>query len=183
MLVTVTGGSGSGKSEYSENLLLSLDGKHHGGRAYIATMYPYDKESFKRIDRHREMRKNKGFTTVECYTGLKQLMLPKGCRSALLECMSNLAANECFMENGAGADTVPEIFAGVRHLYKQLDNLVIVTNEISSDGTLYERETRNYQKILGDINRGLAGLSDGFVEVVYGIPVIHKAFNEQGGTQ
>ena len=119
MLVTVTGGSGSGKSEYSENLLLSLDGKHHGGRAYIATMYPYDKESFKRIDRHREMRKNKGFTTVECYTGLKQLMLPEGCRSALLECMSNLAANECFMENGAGADTVPEILAGVRHLYKQ----------------------------------------------------------------
>ena len=162
MLVTVTGGSGSGKSEYSENLLLSLDGKRHGGRAYIATMYPYDKES---------------------YTGLKQLMLPEGCRSALLECMSNLAANECFMENGAGADTVPEILAGVRHLYKQLDNLVIVTNEISSDGTLYERETRNYQKILGDINRGLAGLSDGFVEVVYGIPVIHKAFNEQGGTQ
>ena len=58
-----------------------------------------------------------------------------------------------------------------------------MTNEISSDGTLYERETRNYQKFLGDINRGLASLSDGFVEVVYGIPVIHKAFNTQGGTQ
>lgn len=183
MLVTVTGGSGSGKSEYSENLLLSLDGERQGGRAYIATMYPYDKESFKRIDRHREMRKNKGFTTVECYTGLKHLVLPEGCRSALLECMSNLTANECFMENGAGADAVQEILTGVRHLYAQLEHLVIVTNEISSDGILYEKETRNYQKILGDINRGLAGLSDGFVEVVYGIPVIHKAFEAQGGTR
>ena len=179
MMHLVTGASASGKSAYAEDLLILAKSAE---KYYIATMRPWGAEGAARVKKHRAMREGKGFQTIEASHTLDALRLPeKG--SLMLECMSNLAANECFMENGAGADTVPEILAGVRHLYKQLDNLVIVTNEISSDGTLYERETRNYQKILGDINRGLASLSDGFVEVVYGIPVIHKAFNTQGGTQ
>ena len=174
MLVTVTGGSGSGKSEYSENLLLSLDGKHHGGRAYIATMYPYDKESFKRIDRHREMRKNKGFTTVECYTGLKQLMLPEGCRSALLECMSNLTANEMFDPSGSGEQAGKFICRGIDRLLEQCDNLVVVTNEVFSDGICYDKETEKYRTLLGEINCYMASIADEVVEVVYGIPVLLK---------
>ena len=35
-------------------------------RIYIATMYPFDEESRKRVQRHRKMRQGKGFETVEC---------------------------------------------------------------------------------------------------------------------
>ncbi len=176
MFVTVTGGSGSGKSEYSENLLLRLDGKRKGGRFYLATMFPYDEESHKRIERHRDMRKDKGFTTIECYKELVNLSLPAegGRPSALLECMSNLAANECFMEGGAGVCSAQEILKGIRRLLAQTENLVVVTNEVFSDGTVYDAETENYRQILGQVNRGLSALSDAFIEVVYGIPVFHK---------
>ena len=61
MLALVTGGSGSGKSAWAEDLVLSLG---EGRRIYIATMYPFDEESHRRIERHRKMRAGKGFETV-----------------------------------------------------------------------------------------------------------------------
>ncbi len=65
MMVVVTGGSGSGKSAFAEDTILSFGEK---SRFYIATMYPFDEESHKRIARHRAMRAKKNFETVECYT-------------------------------------------------------------------------------------------------------------------
>ena len=41
MLITVTGASGSGKSEFAEDLLLRLDGDGPGNRIYVATMEPF----------------------------------------------------------------------------------------------------------------------------------------------
>ena len=58
MITLITGGSGSGKSAYAEEQVL-LEGEAR--RIYIATMYPYDEESHRRIDRHRRMRAGKGF--------------------------------------------------------------------------------------------------------------------------
>ncbi len=62
MIVLVTGGSGSGKSAFAEDRVLSFG---EARRIYIATMYPFDMESKKRISRHRNMRAGKGFETVE----------------------------------------------------------------------------------------------------------------------
>ena len=50
-----------------------------------------------RILRHRQMRAGKGFETVERYTDLKGLKLDPD-SVVLLECMSNLTANEMFQE-------------------------------------------------------------------------------------
>lgn len=170
MLVLVTGGSGSGKSAFAEERVLSF-GK--GRRIYIATMYPFDMESHKRIERHRRMREGKGFDTLECYTGLKNVDAGQDC-VVLLECMSNLAANEMFQENGAHEKTVAEILEGVRHLKEKARHVVIVTNEIFSEASAYEGETELYQAYLGEINREIASMADEVVEVVYGIPVYHK---------
>lgn len=170
MLVLVTGGSGSGKSFYAEERILSFGEKK---RIYIATMFPFDQECEKRIARHRDMRAGKGFETLECYTGLKKLSLPKNC-TVLLECMSNLTANEMFQDNGAHEKTVEEIKEGIMHLMHQADDVVIVTNEIFSEAEIYEESTREYQKFLGLINQAAADLADEVVEVVYGIPVFHK---------
>lgn len=90
MLTLVTGGSGSGKSAFAEDRVLSFGDAR---RIYIATMHPFDEESHKRIERHQKMRAGKGFETVECYTGLKNVKLPAGC-VVLLEwgsfCISEL---------------------------------------------------------------------------------------------
>ena len=95
MLYLVTGGSGSGKSEYAENLAVSLKKEN---LIYIATMFPFDDESLKKIERHKIMRKNKGFLTKECYKNLEDISIYKN-STVLLDCMSNLVANEMYMEN------------------------------------------------------------------------------------
>ena len=46
-------------------------------RIYIATMQPMDNECLARIEKHRGMRAQKNFQTVECYTDLKQVRVPK----------------------------------------------------------------------------------------------------------
>ena len=125
MMTVVTGGSGSGKSAFAEDKILSFGPRK---RIYVATMHPYDEESHKRVVRHRNMRAGKGFETVECYTGLKNLDFSED-GGVLLECMSNLAANEMFEEDGAGENTVEEIMEGVKKLKSQVRHLVIVTNE------------------------------------------------------
>ena len=167
MLHLIIGGSGSGKSAYAEAQIVEYGGPN---RIYIATMYPFDDESHERIRRHRQMRSQKQFSTIERYVDLNSLVIPKGA-DVLLECMSNLTANEMFQENGAHEKTVEQIVSGVRNLMKQAGNLVIVTNEIFSDGILYDPETVRYQRYLGEINRELAKMADRVTEVVYGIPV------------
>ena len=74
MVILVTGGSGSGKSEFAERLLTLLQKKN---RIYIATMQPYGEESLERIRRHQLQRKDRGFTTVERYRDIGKLVAHK----------------------------------------------------------------------------------------------------------
>lgn len=170
MFAVVTGGSGSGKSAFAEKLTASFG---EGRRIYIATMMCFDEEGRRRIARHRLMRADKHFETLERYTDLSHLDVPKD-SILLLECMSNLAANELFDKNGAGDKTVTAVIDGIHHILKEARHLVVVTNEIFSDGIQYDPETRKYQQYLGEINSRMASEADIFYEVVYGIPLCRK---------
>ena len=172
MMILVTGGSGSGKSAFAEDCIVAFG---NARRIYIATMYPFDEESRKRVKRHQAMRQGKGFDTLECYTGLSRASVPKG-TTVLLECMSNLVANEMFQENGAHENTVKAVVDGVEFLQKQTENLVIVTNEIFSEAAEYQGDTKLYQEYLGMINQKLSDMADEVVEGVYGIPVYQKKY-------
>lgn len=176
MIIVFIGGSGSGKSEYAENTAVKLS---HGELVYIATMQPFDNESRERIRRHQKMRQSKSFRTVECFTGLHKVKLQKD-TTVLLECMSNLVANEMFAEDGAKEDTFNKVIQGIFTLAECSDNLLIVTNNIFEDGMQYEEETINYMKILGEVNQWLCRIADQVVEVVHGIPVELK--NQLGST-
>ena len=170
MMILVTGGSGSGKSAFAEDCIVAFG---NARRIYIATMYPFDEESRKRVKRHQAMRQGKGFDTLECYTGLARAAIPEG-STVLLECMSNLVANEMFEESGAAQKTVEVILAGVEKVRNQVRHLVIVTNEIFSEAAVYEGDTVRYQEYLGKINQSIGKMADEVIEVVYGIPVWHK---------
>lgn len=175
MTALVIGGSGSGKSEYAENLAVSLGGDR---RIYIATMKPWDEECANRIIRHRKMREKKQFETVECYRSLKKLELKKRPSVVLLECMSNLVSNELFglweegdipvLDKNAAADEIAE---GIINLERQTDHLVVVTNDVFSDGDNYSSQTNEYRQVLGSINQLAAERADLVVEVVAGIPI------------
>lgn len=167
MLHVITGGSGSGKSSFAEEQVLHAG---EGKRIYIATMIPYGEDGRQRVERHRELRKEKKFETVECYKNLEKLKIPED-SIVLLECMSNLAANELFESDGVRENTVDSVMKGVNCLLKQARHVFIVTNEIFSDGISYDIEMQKYLQVLGTVNQRMAELADCVTEVVYGIPV------------
>lgn len=168
MLILITGGSGSGKSKYAEDIAVSLGGR----QCYLATMFPFDEECRKKIERHRIMRIEKGFDTVECYQGIKKLELDYD--TVLLECMSNLLANEMYGEEKIDGSVPEYILEGISSLSNQVKNVVVVSNEVFSDGIEYDEETMKYIAYLGEINKSVSVMADKVVEVVYSIPVIHK---------
>lgn len=170
MFVLITGGSGSGKSEYAENRAVMLSKKTGLPLYYIATMKPFGEEGKRRVERHRKLRSGKGFFTVEHYVNLKRLTLP-GEGVVLLECLSNLTANEMFEPEGAREHTPEEVMDGIREIRSSSRHLIVVTNDIFSDGITYDKTTEQYQRYLGRVNRELAREADEVMEIVCGIPL------------
>ncbi len=169
MLILVSGGSGSGKSAFAEELVVSSGLER---RIYLATMQVWDGESVNRVERHRQMRAGKGFETVECPTGLAETALPEG-SAILLEDLTNLAANEYFGPEGKEG-AFDRVLKGVRYAAAQSALLVVVGNELFSDGMDYDRETAAYLELLAQLNRAVSQMADQVYEVVCGIPIPWK---------
>lgn len=172
ILILFIGGAASGKSQLAEELCEKL---RHGEKAYIATMAIKDLESELRVQKHRAMRRNKGFSTIECslcepakLTEIYRYPL------ALMECISNLLANELYIGRKSRDEAVDVICEYVKEISKGIQHLVIVSNDVFGDGVSYNTFTRDYMFALAQINRRLAELSDCVIEAVYGIPVYLK---------
>ena len=185
MMELVTGGSGSGKSAYAEDRICALyeeyrkTGKKEQKLYYIATMYPYGTETEEKIADHRRRREGKGFRTLEWYTNITEKIHQfeasgeaLGC--VLLECVSNLAANELYMEEGAKDEAVRVVAQAMAMLKKKSCHLVVVTNEIFSESAKDSEEMRKYKYIMGEINKELAKMADEVTEVVCGRPLRRK---------
>lgn len=99
MMYLIIGGSGSGKSAYAEELLFSLPDA--GKKYYIATMQVCDEESRRRVQKHRKQREGKRFDTIEqpVHVSGALTQMDAGKKSAMLECVSNLVANEMFAKD------------------------------------------------------------------------------------
>lgn len=140
---------------------------------YVATMMPFGEETLKKIERHKLMRKDKGFKTIECFYELEKIEIEKD-SLVLLECMSNLVANEMFSLKKDRQRVVDDVLRGVERLKDITSNLIIISNEVFSDGLEYDKESIEYIKCLGEINRKIAKMADQVIEVVYGIAVFNK---------
>lgn len=195
MLHLVIGGSASGKSEYAESQAVEYaqpqvagpDSKPTaaGSRLYyIAAMKPYGEEAQKRIERHRLLRQGKGFETIEWYTDLAALCAEKpelAGQTVLVECLSNLTANEIFDPEGAGPAGAEEaIMSGLRELAALAEKLIVVSADVFGEGPGGRNDTEPgdmtdvYIRILGRINTRLARMADQVTEVVYSIPIPQK---------
>lgn len=202
MITVVIGGSGSGKSDYAESLLDDFK----GGKYYVATMQIYDAEMQRKVDRHRLRRKDKGFDTIEQHKNISEIIpaimesMPEDGamrkhKAVLIECISNLVANEMFSDEDIKVDTAEQsakvskedspgaaykvgvadkILSEIRKVADYVDEFVIVTNNVAEDGIDYDTMTLNYIKTISDVNIGLAQIADKVVEVVVGIPLIVK---------
>lgn len=167
MLILITGGSKNGKSAIAEDIAVSTGLPLF----YIATMEPYSKDAYEAIGRHKKMRLGKGFKTVEKYTNIDEIKLPKKC-AVLLECIGNLCANEMFSANEL--DVSDKICTDISKLIERVEIFIAVTSQVDEDGICYETETMKYISELGILNNRLSDLADCVIEAVYGIPLLLK---------
>ena len=196
MMVLGVGGSGSGKSSYAEKVTVSLaqesvkeitksentslsDFKLNiPKKYYLATMQVFDDEGRKKVERHRNLRSGKGFFTIEQPTRISGALekMEDGDRTVLLECISNLTANEMFSEKKTMTEiqVTENVIRDIKMLKEQTNHLVVVSNNIFEDGITYDETTTKYIRAMGKINQKLAALADRVVEVVAGIPVTLK---------
>ena len=176
-MTLIIGGSGSGKSAYAEDYMVSISEDRK--KYYIATMQIYDEEGKRKVERHRMLRGGKGFSTIEqpIDIGKAAEKMEDGERAALLECISNLTANEMFLGEIPGTEEVitEKIVGEIAVLNRELTHLVIVSNNVFEDGNVYDKTTMAYIRAMGRINQKLAEMADEVVEVVVGIPIVIKA--------
>ena len=185
MITLIYGGSSSGKSAFAEDYVCGLDCRN---KYYMATMSASDEESLERIKRHRNNRDGKGFETLEyprdiggavseiAVGSIKQA----GENVLLLECMSNLVANEMFKDGQIipSDSCISKILDDLKKLNKFIGNIVIVTNNVFEDSALYDDMTRDYLRALGKINQRITTVADEVYEVVVGIPIQLKVKKE-----
>ena len=157
MLILVTGGAASGKSEHAERLVC----EKAQSRLYLATMQPFGKSAEARIARHRALRAGKGFATVERTLDLANLRLSRQYDGILLEDLGNLLSNELFAPEGyvmAEKNTYDVTVAKGEHKTLDIPNdkkSTITIEKIDSvtlqplEGVVFEVSVKN-GKILSD---------------------------------
>ena len=170
MLILVSGGSASGKSAFAEGLITASGIER---RVYLATMEAYGEEGERRVRRHLELRRGKGFSTLELPRGLDDAKLPEG-SAVLIEDVGNLVANECFTTEAGFDGAASRAVRGVLRLAEQNALTVAVTNELGADGVFgmgYSEDTVRYIRLMAEVNAALASAAGEVYEVVSGVPM------------
>ncbi len=170
MISLIIGSSSSGKSLIAESIATSFN---ENMLYYLATMRNSDSETNTKVEKHRLMREGKGFNTVEKCISVCDIDINSG-SVLLLECMSNLLANEMYLKEGSGECAHTKIVEDIKKLSLKCKHLVVVTNDVFSDIPNYNEFCTDYINKLGFINNKLAKIADEVIEVVVGIPIYHK---------
>lgn len=172
MIYFVLGTPNSGKSDVAENLIDELSGNKN--KIYLATMLPQDEDAIVRIDKHRRKREGKSFVTIECPYDLRSVetqineLSPSVC---LLECISNLAANEMFEKKRMQWDLkelTDIVVDEVEFVANNVESLVVVSNDFSKFVEESDEESKKYIELTSEINRRLRLICDKYYFVADG---------------
>ncbi len=173
MLELVYGGAASGKSEYAEARALKRGGELY----YLATMQRGSGSGDERIERHIKRREGTAFITIERDRDIASVSEQIRGGTVLLECLTNLAANELFSgkEKCTAEDVCQRIMSGIDAINESADTLIIVSGNVTQDGVIYEEQTMEYMSLLAMLNRKIAAEADAVYEVICGCPKSLKA--------
>jgi len=180
MLVFISGGVRSGKSTLGERLATDLA---TGRKIYLATAKYADEEMLRRIRKHRKDREHKGFVTMEKGEDLDELRFSES-DTVLLDCLGTLVSNELFrdIERECSRDfreqVTDKIFDVLMSINGSVRNLIVISNEVFSDGVTYDPSTEGYVSVLGALHVRLAKAADRAVECSCGFHISHKGVFE-----
>ena len=195
MIYFITGGSASGKSAWAGRLAEKLAGENRdtGRILYIATLADQGEESEQRVERHRKLRENGNYAVEECFFLSSPAELLKKYRSpgmeqetaavVLFDSLDGFTADVFFPPGltgrrppgcdraAADAEKTGEVILSLQSLSP---DLIIVSDQIYSDGMVYDDLTREYMEYTAEVERILADRADYVIEVVCGIPLLLK---------
>jgi adenosylcobinamide kinase/adenosylcobinamide-phosphate guanylyltransferase len=155
MKILITGEADSGKSAFAEDLAV----RWPEPRYYIATMKPFGEEGLARVAKHRAMRKDKGFVTIEQYAEIDAVEIAENA-AVLLECLCNLVSNEMFDDDG-GIDEAASgrVLGGVLSLAERCDPIIVVAADYEKEDG-YDAGTRRYIETLDGLKADLSARFD-----------------------
>ena len=162
-IIIITGGQRSGKSQYAEQLALSMSDHP----VYIATAHIWDEEFKERVRRHQE-RRGSQWTNIE-----EELFLSrhdvKG-RVVVVDCVTLWLTNFFFK-----TEEVEVSLESAKSEFDQFTNqdatFIFVTNEIGSGGVSENVIQRRFTDLEGWMNQYIASKADEVVLMVSGIAV------------
>ena len=172
MMILIFGEASSGKSRYAESRLSELSGSP---KIYVATSEVYDAEMMRRVEIHQAMRADKGFLTIERPRDLGAAKIPAG-SSVMIESLTAWTANEMFAAEGVkdSGHVVGKILADLSVIRERVNDVVIVADDIFSDGEEYDSLTENYVRTLAELLMKIAALADEVTEIFAGMPITYK---------
>ena len=168
MLIFISGSSRSGKSSYAESKLESLNGSV---KIYIAASGVTDSEMKERVRLHQERRKDKGFITIECECDLDRVNIPENA-DVMIESLTAWTANEMFRDNriNDSAYVIEKIHSELESIIHKAMNVIVVADDIFSDGMHYDTLTEEYMRTLAELEIMTASSADEVIEILAGLP-------------
>ena len=181
-IILCSGGARSGKSEFAEQLALSLKGQ----KAYVATGQAFDDEMKDRIKKH-QMRRGKEWITFEIPLHLHKNweQIKNVSDVILIDCLTMFTSNHVFahgdintQEDSNRIESI--ILEELRLLLQEINNsndktVIFVTNEIGLGIVPENKLARYFRDITGRVNREVASAANKMYLTISGVTIELKS--------
>lgn len=181
-IILCSGGARSGKSEFAEQLALSLKGR----KAYVATGQAFDDEMKDRIKKH-QMRRGKEWITFEIPLHLHKYweQIKNVSDVILIDCLTMFTSNHLFahgdintQEDSNRIESI--ILEELRLLLQEINNsndktVIFVTNEIGLGIVPENKLARYFRDITGRVNREVASAANKMYLTISGVTIELKS--------
>ena len=181
-IILCSGGARSGKSEFAEQLALSLKGR----KAYVATGQAFDDEMKDRIKKH-QMRRGKEWITFEIPLHLHKNweQIKNVSDVILIDCLTMFTSNHVFAHGDINtqedANRIESIILEeLRLLLEEINNsndktVIFVTNEIGLGIVPENKLARYFRDITGRVNREVASAANKMYLTISGVTIELKS--------
>ena len=181
-IILCSGGARSGKSEFAEQLALSLKGR----KAYVATGQAFDDEMKDRIKKH-QLRRGKEWITFEIPLHLHKNweQIKNVSDVILIDCLTMFTSNHIFahgdintQEDSNRIESI--ILEELRLLLEDINNsndktVIFVTNEIGLGIVPENKLARYFRDITGRVNREVASAANKMYLTISGVTIELKS--------
>ena len=181
-IILCSGGARSGKSEFAEQLALSLKGR----KAYVATGQAFDDEMKDRTKKH-QLRRGKEWITFEIPLHLHKNweQIKNVSDVILIDCLTMFTSNHVFAHGDINtqedANRIESIILEeLRLLLQEINNsndktVIFVTNEIGLGIVPENKLARYFRDITGRVNREVASAANKMYLTISGITIELKS--------